>query len=68
MFISEFLSDTDVGLASFTLHIYSTVNNYDKIDRFTITDRDRLNGFETILLLHHPMLRFTKFKYQRSHE
>ena len=51
MIISEFLSDSNFGLASFTLLIYSTIYYNDKIDRFTISDGDRLNWFETILAL-----------------
>ena len=49
MFIFEFLSDTNFGLALFTLHIDSTINYDNKIDRFTISDGTRLNWFETIL-------------------
>ena len=49
MFISEFLSDNNFGLAPFTLHVYSMINYNDKIDSFTFGERDRLNWFETIL-------------------
>ena len=38
MLISEFLSDANFALALFTLLIYSMINDYDKIDRFTISD------------------------------
>ena len=44
MFISEFLSDANFGLAWFTLHVYSMINYNDKIDHFTNSDRDRLIG------------------------
>ena len=43
MFISESPSDANFGLVSITLHVYSTINYHDKIDRFTISDKDRLN-------------------------
>ena len=50
MLISEFLGDANFGLVSFTLHVCLMINYNDKIDPFTISDRDRLNWFETILL------------------
>ena len=48
MLISKFLSDANFGLVSFTFHIYFTINYNDKIDCFTINDRDRPNWFDTI--------------------
>ena len=49
MYISEFLSDANFGLAWLTLHVYSIIDCNDKIDCFNISDGDRLNWFETIL-------------------
>ena len=48
MFISEFLIDTNFGLALFTLHVFSTINYNDKINCFTISEGDRSHWFETI--------------------
>ena len=44
-----FISDANFGLVLFTLHVHSTINYNDKIDCFTISERDRSNWFETIL-------------------
>ena len=43
MFISVFLSDTNFGLALFTLLVDLTINYNDKIDCFAISDGDGLN-------------------------
>ena len=49
MFISEFLSDVNFGLASFTMVVYSMTNYCNRKDHFTNSDGDRSNWFETIL-------------------
>ena len=46
MFISEFLSDVNFGLAMFTSLFYLMINYNDKMERFTISERDRSNWFE----------------------
>ena len=50
MFISKFLSDTNFGLALFTLLVYLTTNYNDKMDYNTNSDGDRTNWFETTYL------------------
>ena len=39
MFISEFLGDANFSLVLFTMFGYLTVNYINRIDRFTISDR-----------------------------
>ena len=43
-----FLSDANIGLASFTILVYKTINYNNRIDHFTKNDGDRTNSFETI--------------------
>ena len=49
MFISEFLSDANLGLALLIILVYLMIIYKNRINRFTNTDGDWLNRFETIL-------------------
>ena len=65
MFVSKFLGDTNFGLASFTILVYVTINNNNKIDSFTNSDGDRSKQFEIILWYNSPIT-FMRQLYQNA--
>ena len=62
MFISELLSDTNFGLASFIILVYLTINNNNRIDGFTNTVTKKVNFFETLLQFIYNLGWFVKYK------
>ena len=57
------MSDANFGLVLFTLHVYLMINYNDKINRFTISDGDRSNWFETNLLYIYGIGYYRKVMY-----